>query len=84
MAVCKYCQLEMNEADGCVKMPVPTQEGPYDPVPYGSERRDEPPAPGQYHHRILIGDPPRCHDCAALPRQLPSPWLRLGRMPPLS
>ncbi len=67
MAICKYCELEMNEADGCVKMPVKTLDGDMDPIPYGSESRDEPPAPGQRHHGVLIGDPPRCHDCAVLP-----------------
>ena len=67
MAICKYCELEMHTADGCVKLPVKTLDGDMDPIPYGSESRDEPPRPGQYHHGVLIGDPPRCHDCCALP-----------------
>ena len=32
MAVCKYCELEMIEADGCVKLPVKTVDGDFDPV----------------------------------------------------
>ncbi len=69
MAICKYCQLEMNEADGCVAMPVRTIDGPMQPLLYGQETQfaNEAPAPGQHHHGVLIGDPPRCHDCAALP-----------------
>jgi len=69
MAECKYCQQEMNSAEGCVKLPVKTMEGPFDPIPYGYETQftTEPPSPGQQHHGVLIGDPPRCHDCAALP-----------------
>jgi hypothetical protein len=69
MAICKYCQQEMHTAEGCIKMAVPTIDGPFDPIPYGGEIQHlkEPPAPGQYHHEVLIGDPPRCHDCSALP-----------------
>ena len=67
MAVCKYCELEMHTAEGCKKMPVKTVDGEFDPIPYGSESRDKSPAPGQYHHGVLIGDPPRCHDCSAFP-----------------
>jgi hypothetical protein len=67
VAVCKYCDQETNTADGCVKMPVKTVDGEMEPIPYGSESRDEPPRPGQRHHGVLIGDPPRCHDCCVLP-----------------
>jgi hypothetical protein len=67
VAICKYCEQEMNTADGCVKLPVKTIDGNFDPIPYGSESGDEPPAPGQRHHGVLIDDQPRCHDCAALP-----------------
>ena len=69
MAICKYCQQEMNASDGCVKMPVKTDDGFFDPIPYGGEQQHlkEAPAPGQYHHGVLIGDPPRCHDCGVLP-----------------
>jgi hypothetical protein len=56
MAICEYCLLEMHDADGCRKLPVQTAEGDFDPIPYGSESRVEPPRPGQ-----------RCHDCCALP-----------------
>ena len=56
MAICQYCEQEMHAANGCVKLPVKTIDGPLDPVLYGSE----------------IGNPPepeghRCHDCGALP-----------------
>jgi hypothetical protein len=69
MAICKYCQHEMNSADGCAKLPVKTVDGPFDPVPYGSEKQfaNEAPTPGQRQHGVLVGDPPRCHDCSALP-----------------
>jgi hypothetical protein len=69
MAICKYCQLEMNTADGCVALPVRTVDGPMEPLPYGKEKQfaNEPPAPGQHHHGVLIGNPPRCHDCASVP-----------------
>ena len=56
MAICKYCELEMNEAHGCVKMPVKTIDGNLDPILYGSEIGREPEKPGH-----------RCHDCGALP-----------------
>jgi hypothetical protein len=58
MAVCKYCKLEMNTADSCVKMRVKTIDGELDPVLYGAEAvtKDHPPAPGH-----------RCHDCGVLP-----------------
>jgi hypothetical protein len=56
MAICKYCELEMHDADGCVKMPIKTIDGEMEPIPYGSEKRCEPPQPGH-----------RCHDCDALP-----------------
>jgi predicted Zn-ribbon and HTH transcriptional regulator len=69
MAICKYCQLEMNEADGCTGLPVPTIDGLLNPIPYGAEQQHlkMSPNPGQRHHGILIGDPPRCHDCGVLP-----------------
>ena len=69
MAYCKYCQQEMNGAVGCVKLPVKTDEGPFDPIPYGSEKQfaNEPPQTGQNQHGVLVGDPPRCHDCDVLP-----------------
>ena len=66
MAICKYCEQEMNTAEGCVKLPVRTVDGAMEPIAYGSESRDEPPAPGQRHHGVLIGDHP-AHDSAALP-----------------
>jgi len=56
MAICDYCLLETNGADGCVKMLVKTIDGELDPIPYGNERRCHPPSPGH-----------RCHDCDALP-----------------
>ena len=56
MAICEYCVLEMNGADGCVKLPVKTIDGKYDPIPYGSETRVPPPPTNH-----------RCHDCDALP-----------------
>ena len=43
MAICKYCEFEMNGADGCVKMPVKTVGRDMDPIAYGSETRCEPP-----------------------------------------
>jgi hypothetical protein len=66
MAICKYCQQEMNGAAGCVKMPVRTIEGNLDPIPYGSEQQHPPAASGQHHHGVLLGSPPRCHDCDVL------------------
>lgn len=56
MAICKFCGLEMNEADGCVMTPITTEEGEFEPILYGSETRVE--APPADH---------RCHDCGALP-----------------
>jgi hypothetical protein len=67
MAICKYCQQEMNGAAGCVKMPVRTIEGNLDPIPYGSEQQHPPAESGQHHHGVLLGSPPRCHDCDVLP-----------------
>jgi hypothetical protein len=56
MAICKYCELEMNKADGCVKLPVKTVDGDFDPIVYGNETGVEPEPPDH-----------RCHDCGALP-----------------
>lgn len=38
MAIYKYRELEMNRADGCVKMPVKTIDGEVESIPHGSER----------------------------------------------
>jgi hypothetical protein len=67
MAVCKYCELEMRTADGCVKLPVKTIDGEYEPIPYGSEQNRPPAHPGVQHHGVVLGDPSRCHDCLVLP-----------------
>lgn len=67
MAVCKYCELEMHTADGCVKLPVKTIDGEYEPIPYGSEQNHPPAQPGVRHHGVVLGDPPRCHDRLVLP-----------------
>jgi hypothetical protein len=67
MALCKYREQEMNGADGCVSLPVKTVDGDMESIPYGSETKRQTPAPGQQHHGVLIGDPPRCHDCGVLP-----------------
>jgi len=56
MAICKYCELEMNDAAGCIKLPVKTVDGDFDPVLYGTEIGVEPEPPDH-----------RCHDCGALP-----------------
>jgi hypothetical protein len=71
MAYCKYCQQEMNGADGCVKLPIKNDFGSFEPVSYGNEKQfaNQPPSPGQHHHGVLIEDPPRCHDCGILPNR---------------
>ena len=56
MAISKYCELEMNETDGCVKLPVKTVDEDFDPVLYGGEIGLSPNRPDH-----------RCHDCGALP-----------------
>jgi len=60
MAICDYCLKEMNGSDGCVKLPVKTIDGPFDPIAYGSEKQfaNQPPTPGQRQHGVLVGDPP--------------------------
>jgi hypothetical protein len=56
-AICKYCNQDMREADGCVKMPVKLKDGRrLDPIPYGSESEE-------YSGGGV--NPPDCHDCAA-------------------
>jgi len=67
MAICKFCEREMKEADGCIKLPMRTIDGEFDPIPYGKETRNAPPFPGQMQHGIAITDSMRCHDCYALP-----------------
>jgi hypothetical protein len=69
MAICDYCNQEMKEADGCHLRPVETIDGALNPIAYGNERRYalRPPQPGDLQHGVAIGDPPRCHDCGALP-----------------
>jgi hypothetical protein len=69
MAICDYCELEMNGADGCVKMPVKTIDGNLDPIPYGSEAGYSSP-PGL-----------RCHDCDALPGHYHHPGCDLEECP---
>jgi hypothetical protein len=40
-AVRKYCNQDMRQADGCVKMPVDLKDGrKLDPIPYGSESEE--------------------------------------------
>ena len=70
MAICKYCELEMNGADGCVKMPVKTMDGDLDPIPYGSESRYSSPPLGH-----------RCHDCDALPGHYHHPGCDMEECP---
>jgi len=37
-AICKYCQQDMRQVDGCVKMPADLKDGrTLDPIPYGTE-----------------------------------------------
>jgi hypothetical protein len=67
LAICKYCELEMHTADGCVKLPVKTIDGEYDPIPYGSELNRPAAQSGMRHHGVVLEDPPRCHDCCVLP-----------------
>jgi hypothetical protein len=67
MAICPLCKGEMNNVDGCVPMSIRTVEGLFKQVKYGEETRNEPPHPGQLQHGVVVGDPPRCHDCRALP-----------------
>jgi len=56
-AICKYCNQDMREADGCVKMPVTLKDGrKLDPIPYGNESED---------YSGGRRNPPTCHDCAA-------------------
>jgi len=59
----------MNDANGCSLRVVETFAGPFNPTPYGGERRyaTTPPTPGELQHGVPVGDPPRCHDCGALP-----------------
>jgi len=67
MAICKFCKREMKEADGCIKLPMRTIDGEFDPIPYGSETRNTPPFPSQIQHEVPINESMRCHDCQALP-----------------
>jgi hypothetical protein len=55
----------MNEANGCVKLPILTEDGELDPVLNGAEfiTKDNAPAPGH-----------RCHDCGALPGHYHHAW----------
>jgi hypothetical protein len=48
---------------------VETTDDPFNPVPYGNERRyaTRHPSPGEQQHGVIVGDPPRCHDCGAMP-----------------
>src|SRR4051794_8377944 len=69
MSVCERCNREMNEAEGCVMRLVETTDGTFNPVTYGQERRyaTRPPSPGDQQHGVIVGDPPGCHDCGAIP-----------------
>ncbi len=56
-AICKYCNQDMRQADGCVKMPIDLKDGrKLDPIPYGSESEE-------YSGGGV--NPSECHDCAA-------------------
>ena len=61
MAICKVCQREMNEADGCIVEPIRTEDGLLNPIPFGSELD-----PIQSTTR-KNGTPRRCDDCGATP-----------------
>jgi hypothetical protein len=67
MAICKFCEREMKEADGCIAVPMRTVDGEIAPLPYGKETRNAPPFPGQMQHGIAIDESMRCHDCCTLP-----------------
>ncbi len=60
MAICSICSEEMNEADGCILNPVPTVDGPLDPVPFGKEVNP-------VMEAFRDGKPRRCGDCGAMP-----------------
>lgn len=53
-AICKYCNQDMTEVKGCVKIPVKCADGTVlGPIPYGDPREHMP------------SDMPACPDCAA-------------------
>jgi hypothetical protein len=55
-AICKYCDQDMRQAEGCVKMPVKLKDGrKLDPIPYGNESEE---------YSGCIVNPSECHDCA--------------------
>lgn len=51
MAICEYCNQEMNEADSCIKLPIKHNSKEYAPVKYGDE------------NGIREHDTERCSDC---------------------
>ena len=69
-AICKYCNPDMRQVDGCLKMPVDVKEGrKLDPIPYASESEeysggkettsechDCAPRMGHDHHPAAIGN----------------------------
>lgn len=70
MAECEDCQQEMTKKLGCIKNPVVTEDGVFDPIVFGAERHFRIPnkfcgdcgAPrGSFHHRGCdIEECPRC------------------------
>jgi hypothetical protein len=61
MAICRTCEREMNEAEGCILLPIPTEDGMLNPIPYGSELHPV------HDTRNADGTNRRCGDCGALP-----------------
>jgi hypothetical protein len=69
MAVCSYCEQEMNGADGCKCMPVKTIDGYLEQVPFGAEK-----------HRTMKPNQ-RCGDCDALPGHFHHPECDIEECP---
>ena len=67
MAMCRVCESEMKTADGCLPLKVPTMAGEMERILYGEELNNPVPMPGRTQHGVVLGDPPRCHDCGVLP-----------------
>jgi len=75
MAICKYCNLDMKQADGCVLETIPTADGELNPLPFGSEMYLIQQA------AFADGTPRRCDDCNALPAHYHHPGCDIEECP---
>jgi hypothetical protein len=76
MAICSVCQLEMNEAEGCILQKIPTVDGELEPLKFGEELDL-----GIKALAFKNGSPRRCGDCGCMPGNYHHPGCDIEECP---